>query len=103
MAPFHNILFLSFQLLLASPDVSNVDLDVFDDIKYGINVMVDLNWFISTFLGPLFSPQGFLKSSEICVNGYISEKYLEDAFKGFGLKKDELVRILDCYQVSLLS
>ena len=103
MAPFHNILFLSFQLLLASPDVSNVDLDVFDDIKYGINVMVDLNWFISTFLGPLFSPQGFLKRSEICVNGYISEKYLEDAFKGFGLKKDELVRILDCYQVSLLS
>ena len=87
---------------MASPDVTNVDLDAFDDIKYGINVMVDLNWFISSFLGPLFSPQGFLKNPKICDNGYISQQYIEAAFKGFGLTKNELVQILDCYQVSLL-
>ena len=86
---------------MASPNDRNVNLDKYDDKKYSAYVMVDLNWFLSTFLGPLFSPASFLKDPEICRNGYVSTKYLEAAFREFHLKKTELVQILDCYQVNL--
>ena len=92
---------IEFQLLMSSPDDTGVDLSAYDDINYGICLMMDLNWFLSTFLGPLFSPEGFLKNPKICINGYVSGKYLEAAFEKFNLKKQELIQILDFYQVSL--
>ena len=88
---------------MASPRSIGLDPSVYDDITCGICVMMDLNWFLSVFLGPLFSPNSFLKNPDICKNGYVSREYLEEAFEEFNLGERELIQILDSYQVSLFS
>ena len=89
------------QVLFASPSDTDVDSSDYNEKKYDAYIIPDLNWLLSTFLGPLFSPTGFLKFPEICKDGYVSLEYLEAAFEQFNLENHEVLNILDHYQVGL--
>ena len=92
--------FLLFQVLLVSAGDFNVDHSAYDKKDFTAYIIPNFNWLLSKFLGPLFSPTGFLNNPEICKDGYVSNDYLEAAFKEFNVERQELLHILDYYEVS---
>ena len=89
-------------MLFASAGGFNVDPSAYDKKDFTAYIIPNLNWLLSKFLGPLFSPTGFLNDPDICKDGYVSTDYLEEAFEEFDLERQELLHILDYYKVSSL-